>query len=119
EHAVRIEHAPDGGEGIAKTEIDTAHLLAVGPGALGVVRLACPYQLGKIRIDQAFQCLKGAKVLLANVGFAQLLAILFDGLRFDARDLGSRDLDARPLGAAARPGLVEEAAPAVRRGQAN
>jgi len=82
------------------------------PTALPAGRL-----FGEVGEDEAFERLEGAAVLLAEVGLAQVAALLLQELRGDARDLPGGDFHARPLRAAVGPGLVEEAALAVGRGQ--
>ena len=113
EDIVPIEHAPDGGERVAQAEVDAAK-----PAARRH-RPRRHHRAGEVRVDQPFQRLERTAELLAIPRLAHLPADAGQVIRRDARHLVHRHLDPLPVVAAVGPGVIEEAAPAVRRRQAD
>src|ERR1700687_1525121 len=101
EHVVAVEHAPDGRERIAQPEVDAAHPAAVSR------RLLVGPAAREGGVYETFQRLEAAAELLAIPRFPHLPAHLFQVARLDARNFLGRHLDARPVVAATRPGVVE------------
>ena len=114
EDIVAIDNAPHRRKRIAKPEVDAADARFGEPSRVsGRVRFLdnTPQE---IRIHQAFERLEPAAILLAKPRFAHRPLFLFEKVRRDARDQARRRLEALPIVAAARPGIPEEAAFAIR-----